>query len=195
MDRLRLEERLRILLRSRDFKDLEVLLDVPKTVLNRYYVLWLKERVESLRREFTVLEKRRAFLESELSRLNTSVENIRKSFEREGLTVKEALKLVGEVRELRVEVLRLRSTCEMLRVEEKELNMRVGYLRSELKKLLERGLYLINIVKELENMLSKLTIEVTELELKKQELLTEIEKLRKELKTIPEKTNQVLPKT
>lgn len=54
----------------------------------------------------------------------------------------------------------------MLRVEEKELNMRVGYLRSELKKLLERGLYLINIVKELENMLSKLTIEVTELELK-----------------------------
>jgi len=195
MDRLRLEERLRILLRSRDFKGLEVLLDVPKTVLNRYYVLWLKERVESLRREFTVLEKRRAFLESELSRLNTSVENIRKSFEREGLTVKEALKLVGEVRELRVEVLRLRSTCEMLRVEEKELNMRVGYLRSELKKLLERGLYLINIVKELENMLSKLTIEVTELELKKQELLTEIEKLRKELKTIPEKTNQVLPKT
>jgi len=195
MDRLRLEERLRILLRSRDFKGLEVLLDVPKTVLNRYYVLWLKERVESLRREFTVLERRRAFLESELSRLNTSVENIRKSFEREGLTVKEALKLVGEVRELRVEVLRLRSTCEMLRVEEKELNMRVGYLRSELKKLLERGLYLINIVKELENMLSKLTIEVTELELKKQELLTEIEKLRKELKTIPEKTNQVLPKT
>ena len=195
MDRLRLEERLRILLRSKDFKGLEVLLDVPKTVLSRYYVLWLKERVESLRREFTVLEKRRAFLESELSRLNTSVENIRKSFEREGLTVKEALKLVGEVRELRVEVLRLRSTCEMLRVEEKELNMRVGYLRSELKKLLERGLYLINIVKELENMLSKLTIEVTELELKKQELLTEIGKLRKELKTIPEKTNQVLPKT
>jgi len=195
MDRLRLEERLRILLCSRDFKGLEVLLDVPKTVLNRYYVLWLKERVESLRREFTVLERRRAFLESELSRLNTSVENIRKSFEREGLTVKEALKLVGEVRELRVEVLRLRSTCEMLRVEEKELNMRVGYLRSELKKLLERGLYLINIVKELENMLSKLTIEVTELELKKQELLSEIEKLRKELKTIPEKTNQVLPKT
>jgi len=39
MDRLRLEERLRILLRSRDFKGLEVLLDVPKTVLNRYYVL------------------------------------------------------------------------------------------------------------------------------------------------------------
>jgi len=194
MDRLRLEERLRILLCSRDFKGLEVLLDVPKTVLNRYYVLWLKERVESLRREFTVLERRRAFLESELSRLNTSVENIRKSFEREGLTVKEALKLVGEVRELRVEVLRLRSTCEMLRVEEKELNMRVGYLRSELKKLLERGLYLINIVKELENMLSKLTIEVTELELKKQELLSEIEKLRKELKP-PEKTNQVLPKT
>ena len=175
MDRLRFEERLRILLRSRDFKGLEVLLNIPKTVLNRYYVLWLKEKVESLRREFTVLERRRAFLESELSRLNTSVENIRKSFEREGLTVKEALKLVGEVRELRVEVLRLRSTCEMLRVEEKELNMRVGYLRSELKKLLERGLYLINIVKELENMLSKLTIEVTELELKKQELLTEIE--------------------
>jgi|GEM_PF-5896133 len=183
MDRLRLEEHLRILLRSRDFKGLEVLLDVPKTVLSRYYVLWLKERVESLRREFTVLEKRRAFLESELSRLNTSVENIRKSFEREGLTVKEALKLVGEVRELRVEVLRLKSTCEILRNEEKELSTRVTNLRSELRRLLERGLYLINIIKELEKMLSRLTIEVTELELKKQELTSEIERLKKELKT------------
>ena len=189
MDRLRLEERLRILLRSKDFKGLEFLLEVPKNVLNRYYVLWLGEKVESLRRELTFLERRRAFLEGELSRLNTSVENIKRSFEREGLTVMEVLKLVGEVKELRVEALRLKSTCEMLRVEEKELNMRVGYLRSELKRLLEKGLYLINIVKELENMLSKLTIEVTELELKKQELLSEVEKLRKELRNTPEKTS------
>lgn len=39
----------------------------------------LRRVVESLRREFTVLERRRAFLKSELSRLNISVENIRKS--------------------------------------------------------------------------------------------------------------------
>ena len=183
IDRLRFEERLKILLRSKDFRGLEVLLNVPKTVLNRYYMLWLSEKVESLRREFTLLEKRRVFLESELSRLSSGVESIKKSFEREGLTIKEALKFLSEVRELRAEVLRLKNTCEILRNEEKELSTRVTNLRSELRRLLERGLYLINIIKELEKMLSRLTIEVTELELKKQELTSEIERLKKELKT------------
>jgi len=145
--RKKLEEAFRLLNEGKtSFRDLESKLGVPKSTLHRWYVKWLKSRIEERRRaladleqkisrlqmEFNTLKneyeeksrvleeehsKRRKSLEGEIERLKRDYETIKASFERQGISWDEGLAIVANVVPLKNEREILRGEVERLKLQ------------------------------------------------------------------------------
>jgi len=137
----KVEEALRLLDEGKaSLRRLAKELGIPRSTLHRLYSKWVEERVEALRGEKSRLQAEVRALEEEVARLKREREEVRSSFERQGLKWEEGVAIVREVRDLRAEVERLRSEISKHEEEASHWKGEVERIRSEAR-LLGEGLF------------------------------------------------------
>jgi len=136
IDREDLERAYRLLDEGRaSFRDLESKLGIPKSTLHRWYIKRLDERIEERRRVLADLEQSLSKLREEYFALKREVDAIEATFKLQGITLKEAVKIVKNIRDLRAERDSLKNEVARLKVELAGWRDRLNKLKSRLSAL------------------------------------------------------------